>query len=802
MESIAPHQPLTSADNLAWINSRVGEDASLTRYRLAKEVCVRLNLRDAKGRPREMACRKQLLTLERHGRIVLPRPRHKPPSPRPLPAEAPVSLSFTGTLAILGPVALRPIEGGTPASRDWNTMMRAHHPRRNGPLCGAQLRYLIVSEKHGTLGGLSVSAAAWRLRARDEWLGWTDAARAEKLQGIVCNSRFLILPAVRVKHLASHVLGQLARRIGQDWRDRYGITPWLMETCVAAPHAGICYRAANWIELGLTAGRGRQDRANKARPGKTTVNPPEVNPPEVNPPEVNEVEVNPPEANEVEANEAKPARKRVFVYPLAPATLNRLCPHRAGTPSGTPPGWVHREFGGAILGDTRLEARLLDLATAFFARPQANIPQACGSTAAAKAAYRFFDNDRVTMDALLEPHHQATIERMRHEPVVLVAQDTTSLCYTMHPGMKGLGPISNKVDGPQGIEVHSAQAFTPAGLPLGVLDIEAWARDPADFGKAKDRKNKPIEDKESNKWLTALKPIGAAAARCPNTRVVTLADREADIHEYLLDAHQRGLEAVVRAKEKFRRLDGEVLKLRPHMLARPKAGTIELTVPRHGKEPARSAALSVRFDTVTLAPPHAKKHLPPLRVVVVLSHEEAPPPNVKEPLEWLLLSTAPLWPAGGQAVASLADAVERTQWYACRWGIEVFHRILKSGCQIEDRQLGTADRLEACLAIDAVIAWRIHHLTYLGRATPDLPCDTVFDDDLWKGVIVFRTRKPPPEKPPSLRAMIRMIAGLGGFLGRKSDGEPGTQTLWRGLQRADDIAIAFRGFREAYTLPR
>ena len=231
----------------------------------------------------------------------------------------------------------------------------------------------------------------------------------------------------------------------------------------------------------------------------------------------------------------------------------------------------------------------------------------------------------------------------------------------------------------------------------------------------------------------------------------------------------------------------------PYMLARPVAGTIALTVPRHGGEPARAASLSVRFATVTLLPPCNKKPLGPIQISVVLTREEAPPPDVKEPLEWLLLSTA--------AVASLADAVERVQWYTCRWGIEVFHRVLKSGCQIEDRQLGTADRLEACLAIDAVVAWRIHHLTYLGRTTPDLPCDAVFEDDLWKGVIVFRTRKPPPGKPPSLREMIRMIGGLGGFLGRKSDGEPGPETLWRGLQRADDIAIMFRGVREAYTLP-
>jgi len=131
----------------------------------------------------------------------------------------------------------------------------------------------------------------------------------------------------------------------------------------------------------------------------------------------------------------------------------------------------------------------------------------------------------------------------------------------------------------------------------------------------------------------------------------------------------------------------------------------------------------------------------------------------------------------------------------------VFHRVLKSGCTIEDRQLGTADRLEACLAIDAVVAWRIHHLTYLGRATPELPCTAVFEDDQWKAVVAFQTRKLPPAEPPSLRQMIRAVARLGGFLGRKSDGEPGSQSLWRGLQRMDDITGAFRSFHTIYKLP-
>jgi len=737
-----------SAESLAWIGARVSQDAALSRYRLAREVCARLDWRDATGRLREMACRKQLLTLERRGEIALPPPRRSRPAARPPPAEPPVWAEYSGTLAGLGSVSLQPVAAGTAASREWNAMMQAHHPLGRGPLCGAQIRYLIVSARHGTLGGLAASAAAWRLRARDAWLGWTDAERAANLQGIVCNSRFLILPTVRVKHLASHVLGQLARRIAADWQTRYAITPWLMETYVEASRSGTAYRAANWTEVGMTAGRGRGDTTGKAGL----------------------------------------AAKRVFLYPLAPARLKRLCPRR----TVTPPGWVHREFGGAKLGDRRLEARLLDLATAFFARPQANIPQACGSAAAAKAAYRFFDNDQVSMDALLEPHHQATIDRMRRESVVLVAQDSSSLCYTLHPGMQGIGPIGNKVDGPQGIMVHSALAFRPDGLPLGILDIACWTRDPASFGKHRDCNAKPIEDKESSKWLRALIPIGQAAARCPNTRIVTLADREADIYEYMLDAQNRGLDAVLRAKQQNRRLAEAVQPLAMHMHLHPKAGEIELSVPRRGKQPARVATLSLRFAAVTLLPPANKAALPPIPITVVLAREEAPPEGIKQPLEWMLLTTVP--------VAGLADAVERVQWYAARWGIEVFHRVLKSGCQIEERQLGTADRLEACLAIDAVVAWRIHHLTWLGRATPELPCTAVFDDDQWKAVLVFRTRRPPPAQPPTLRQMIRTIAQLGGFLARKSDGEPGTETLWRGLQRMDDIAAAFRSFRAAYPM--
>jgi hypothetical protein len=788
-----PRHELAQPQTIAWIDARLREAPSLSRYRLAKEVCDHLNWRDPAGRLREMSARKHLLALHRQGRIALPPARRQQPRPRPPPErfpgepppsepppseppprepppgepppgepppgepppETPAGPGITGPLAELGPITLQPLAAGTPESRLWNAMMQAHHPQGSGPLCGAQIRYLIVSARHGPIGGLAVSAAAWRLQARDSFLGWTDAERTANLDGVVCNSRFLILPGVQVKHLASHVLGRLARQLPRDWHARTRITPWLMETYVAAPHPGTAYRAANWIEAGLTAGRGRQDRTGKARLG----------------------------------------RKRVFLYPLSTRTLNRLCPRRTMPAEG----WVRREFGAARLGksrlgDPRLSARLLHLAGAFFARPQANIPQACGSAAAAKAAYRFFDNKRVTMDALLEPHHQATIERMRRETLVLVAQDTTSLNYTGRPGMQGIGPISSALTGPQGIEMHSALAFRPDGLPLGILDIACWARNPAEFGKRRRCNAKPIEAKESFKWLRALRPVSAAAPACPGTRIVVLADREADIYEYMLEARTLGTDIVLRAKEKYRSVEGEgeIAYLGPQLLMCPRAGTIELAVPRRDRQPARQATLSLRFTEVDLNPPQAKPDLAPIRMWAVLAHEDAPPPGVAA-LDWMLLTSVP--------VAGLADAVERLQWYAKRWGIEVFHRVLKSGCQIEDRQLGTAERLEACLAIDAVVAWRIHQLTFLGRATPDLPCTSVFEDDQWKAVMVVNTQRAPPETPPTLREMLRMVAKLGGFLARTRDGEPGTEVLWRGLQRMDDITMAFRCYHAAYARP-
>jgi len=658
------------------IRCRVRGDETLTRTALSREVATWLNWRDARGRVKEMSCRVALLKLARRGLIELPpacAARFGAPgaSNAPPVVHAPVEMA----LAELGPIELVPVDSRA-HSGAWRALM-AHHPLGAGPLCGAQLRYLVRCAT-GDLGALSFSATAWRLAARERFIGWDDATHRARLPRVVNNSRFLILPTVQVPHPASHVLRLVERRLAQDGQARYGVRPVLLETFVdSAVHAGTCYRAANWIEIGATRGRGRQDRHRRVRG----------------------------------------SAKRIFVQPLCSQWRGELAAQRAPPVAASvmPPGdWAEQEFGQVKLPDARLRRRLLTLARDFYAHPSANVPQACGSRARTRAAYRFFDHPKTAMQELLAGHHQATAERIRREPVVLAVQDATSLNYTAHAATKGLGPISNRVDGPQGLELHSTLAFTPQGTPLGLLDVQCWARDADNFGKKKRRKHTPIEQKESCKWLNSYAATAQVAAHSRGTLVVSVGDREADIYELfeLAARTDNGPQWSVRCPSTTGALTNEQERLWPTLQAQPVAGELTIEVPRQGNRKARRAALEIRFAAVSLQAPQGQRGKLPLAVWAVLAQERDAPAQSK-PLQWLMLTTVP--------VASAEQAVEKLHWYAQRWNIEVFHRTLKSGCRIEDRQLGTADRLQACLAIDLVVAWRIHHLTELGREVPQRP---------------------------------------------------------------------------------
>jgi hypothetical protein len=455
--------------------------------------------------------------------------------------------------------------------------------------------------------------------------------------------------------------------------------------------------------------------------------------------------------------------------------------------------WAEHEFGGAKLGDRRRTERLVWLAEQRSRQPTASLPECCGSGAGVKAAYRFYETVTIRPQAILAPHRRATLARMAEHPVVLLPQDTTQVDYTSHTDTVGLGVLQNKHQ--RGLLLHTTLAVTPERVPLGVVDQQTWTRDPSQFGKRHNRKTRPTSEKESQKWLDSLAVAAELQAALPGVRLVSIADREGDVYDFMRQATPEGPAILVRASWD-RAVDHPQGHLWAFLESQPVAGELTISVPRQPGQPTRVAQLSVRFAPVTLKPPRTRlkaERLPPLRLWGVLAREEGPPAG-EQPIEWLLLSSLP--------VDDLAAAAERVQWYSCRWLVEIYHKVLKSGCRIEARQLETAANLKRYLAVDGVVAWQLLYLTMLGRQLPDAPCTAVLEAHEWQALYCFTHKVArPPTTPPKLHDAVRWIAKLGGFLDRTADGEPGVTTLWRGLQRLHDIAAAWQLFHALSSIP-
>lgn len=448
-------------------------------------------------------------------------------------------------------------------------------------------------------------------------------------------------------------------------------------------------------------------------------------------------------------------------------------------------GWVRTELESVDFGDRRLNKRGMKILQKLYGKPQSSIPQAMGSWAEAKAAYRFISNPKVTAEKILNPHQQSTRSRIQEHPVVLAVQDTTELNYTAHKSTKGLGTIGSSSN-LRGMHVHTTIALTPDRVPLGIIDQYTWIRPEKEYGKKVKRKQKPIEEKESVKWLISLKVTEAIQEENPDVQLINVGDREADIYD--LFKYASGLKSQLLVRGSWDRcVDHEENHLWPYLEAQPVAATLEITVPHKKSRKLRTATAELRFASVAIRPPSARRDKEESVTIYAVYLHEPDPPKEADRLSWMLLTTIP--------VANAQEALTIVDFYAARWSIEVFHRILKSGCKIEKRQHQTAQRLRNCLALDSLVAWRIQLLTMLGRETPDLPCDVVFEDYEWKALYcyVHKTTEPPVE-PPSLNEAILLVARVGGFLARKSDGYPGTTVLWRGLQQLTTISFAWFAF--------
>jgi hypothetical protein len=469
--------------------------------------------------------------------------------------------------------------------------------------------------------------------------------------------------------------------------------------------------------------------------------------------------------------------------------------------------WVTDEVKTARLKDKRLNNRLAQVLSLLAAHPTASIPAACGGRAEMAAAYRFCENEKTSFDNVLQPHRDATRGRMAAQAVVILPQDTTEIDITRpQQQVAGAGPLD--AGARRGALLHVLYAFAPDGTPLGTVEAAAWVRGEtavcAPLSRA-ERAAVPIEEKESYRWVVSLQKASEEARRCPGTKFVCTADSEADIYEVLVAGKRETCfcDWIVRACQDRALLcdagenSGEKY-IRECVLAQPAlfSKTVQVrgrkmrvacdTRGRRQPRQSREAEVVVRAGRVTLrAPWRPDRTLPSVNVNVVLVSEVDPPPG-DEPVEWLLLTSLPI------------DDIEQVrtvvQYYSVRWMIEVFFRVLKSGCRVEERLFEYMDRLLTCLALYMVVAWRTLFVCRLGRSWPEMNCEAVFEPAEWKSVWKVVRREDPPDEPPRLGIFVRMVAQLGGYVNRKRDDPPGPQTVWIGLQRMHDFATCWELF--------
>jgi hypothetical protein len=396
----------------------------------------------------------------------------------------------------------------------------------------------------------------------------------------------------------------------------------------------------------------------------------------------------------------------------------------------------------------------------------------------------FFDNERVDQADIVAGQRAACIERIkeRRAELVLLLQDSSSFDFGHHPQTTGMGPLENQHM--SGFWTHNTLAVSTEGVPLGLWDQQVWVREASQVGQRHQRHERPFEEKESYKWVLGLSDLKAATRV---TQVVTVCDREAHSYEFFDAVLNAEADFLVRASQ-GRSFTEDGVAVFAEIETWPVQDAYTLELKRRPGRPAREAQVELRFGTLMLKQPkRADTTRETLTVHIVEVIEPNPLPG-QEAVHWLLITSLP--------VTTLEQAHQMVEWYTFRWLIERFHYVLKSGCKLEDRQLQTQSRLERLLAVFNLVAWRLLWLTYQARQTPDASCLVALTEEEWQVLYAHHKRTTHlPETPPTLRQATRWIAQLGGFLGRKGDGEPGVKVLWRGWMRLQDKIDTWRLFR-------
>jgi hypothetical protein len=437
--------------------------------------------------------------------------------------------------------------------------------------------------------------------------------------------------------------------------------------------------------------------------------------------------------------------------------------------------WARTEMAGVEVWDQRCRGSLERICEQVVARPEESFSAACGP-GLRQAGSRIFGAPQMSGEKRLAGHVEQTAQRCQAHAAVIVAQDTTDVNYTTHKGATGLGPINGNADS-RGLLLHTALALTTEGVPLGLLSQESWARDPATFGTAAQRRTRPVAEKESQKWLTGLHRVAAALAEGP--RVVLVQDREAAVFAFLAAPRPAQIELVVRVCQPRRvEVDAGAEGGPRNVLAAarqaPVVGQRRVQVPRKPGQPEREAVLELAASAVVVKAPQRRTADVPAasQALWVVRATEIEPPAGCKPMEWILLTTL--------AVDSFEAACRCVLYYTLRWRVERFHYTLKQGCTVERLQFEAAHPLKNALALYSMVAWRLLGLTYTARQQPEAPATAVLPP-LELRVLAEATQTPVT----TAREAIRALAQLGGFPLNPSAKEPGVKVLWRGLRRLE-----------------
>ena len=768
-------------DSLEWLKEEGLKNAISSRS-LAKKLCTQMDWKNQAGNLCVDQALEVLPKIEEYLQVSRP---HNPSTPRPASPRCPVpsrsDKKISCSLKQLGKVTLELVETSKNTAK-WQDMMSQFHPFGASRHKGGTRKYFLKSSRYGTLGGISFHHGEWAVKPRDQFIGWSYDARyrCQNLQKIVLNSRFLILPHIKVSKLASHALSLAEKTLPRDWERKYGVRPvWMYTYIDPTHHKGTSYAAASWDEIGYTSGRRDDQGIPKMIMGKA------LN----------------PDFQKVLCHEEK----------------RSYFPRSVDLYVGDSTEWEDMEYGGCTHPDGRVQKRIKAVGAQWAEAPSAPLSQKFACSSERKAVTRLLSNRSVTVDHILESHRAATANRCLHQDKVLVVQDSTTLnLENLKRSTKGLHSIGGKGTG---ICVHASVAFNQAGVIQGCLNLDGEYRN-----QVADQQTQGQDARESYRWIEGLQMASNLSDACGSqksyqpTRVINVGDRESETWQYYeeyekLKASSPHLGFVLRCKMGHRRKvsvdhkgTSKLVSLEEHMESMPLLGQAQIFV--EGKP----QALDLRMSRVKLMAPQSKKQgLSSTQVFCVLA-SFADDPSKK----WFLTSSE------GSDQPTAEEAMMIVDHYSKRWKIEEFFRTLKTNTQIESlhRFDDIKDFLKT-LGFDAVTAYRVAQIEHMAKHEPEQKASLLFTALEFTGLYhLMRAKKLRRYIPKELEEHAQqymssplgivtcpgisiknaaiLLGRAGGFTPTKKQAVPGYKILWRAYADLQRFTLAAESIHEGY----